>query len=227
VKKKQPREASIPPVKKKQPRKAKARRAAPKQPRRRAPAPRPRREQPLGAGVGDPFAVKRLGIPAQHSRARPGGQVREISWAHFGDLAQQLAVEIAAGFRPDVILGVVNGGVFIGSALTGPLGAEFHPLKFARQGRLMPVDRLPSLAGKRVLVVDDVSVSGQTLGRGRTLAEKAGALEVRTCALVVRPGRSHPDFFSIETEELVVFGWDYQLQAEGTAGAVDPGDAGV
>lgn len=177
--------------------------------------------------MGDPFAVKRLGIPARQSRARPGGQVREISWARFGELAQELAERIAAGFRPDVILGVVNGGVFIGSALTGPLSAEFHPLRFAREGKLTPVGRLPTLQGKRVLVVDDVSVSGRTLGRARTLADKAGASEVRTCALVIRPGRSRPDFFSIETEELVVFGWDYQLQAEDQAGTVDPGEVGV
>jgi hypoxanthine phosphoribosyltransferase len=150
----------------------------------------------------------------------------EISWAQFGDLAREMAERIAARFRPEVILGVVNGGVFLGGALAASLQAEFHSLKFSRPGRLAPGDRLPPLAHKRVLVVDDVTVSGRTLGGARALAERAGAAEARTAALVMRPGRSRPDFFALETDDLVVFGWDYALLAPGS-GSGDPGDVGV
>ena len=44
--------------------------------------------------------------------------------------------------------------------------------------------------------------------------------------LVVRPGGFRPDFHAIETDALILFGWDYQLDASG-GGPVDPGEVGV
>ena len=51
-------------------------------------------------------------------------------------------------------------------------------------------------------------------------AKEAGATEVRTATLVVRSDGFRPDFAALETEDLVVFPWDY----EPTTGAV--GSAG-
>jgi len=190
-----------------------------------------RAEQPLGVGVGDGFAVARLGMPPHLSRARPQKDVREIGWAAFGELARQLAGRIAPRFRPDLVLGIDKGGVFVGGALAAVLDAEFQPIRVkkrsrSRGGRGPSSGRLPSLAGKRVLVVDDVAQSGETLARAKVLAARAGAREVRSAVLVRRPGRSRPDWFAVETAELVVFGWDYQM--EQFAGAVgDPGETGV
>ena len=73
----------------------------------------------------------------------------------------------------------------------------------------------PDLSGKKVLVVDDVAASGATLAKARAVARKAGAREVRTAVLVVRPDGARPDFSFIETDELVLFGWDYQLDGAG------------
>jgi hypothetical protein len=42
---------------------------------------------------------------------------------------------------------------------------------------------------------------------------------------VVRPGGARPDWSAYETDELVLFAWDYQLDAG--AGPEDPGDVGV
>ncbi len=189
---------------------------------------RRRAEQPLGVGVGDGFAVARLGVPPRLSRARPQKDVREIGWAAFGEMARQLAGRIARRFRPDLVLGIVKGGVVVGGALAAALDAEFQPIRVKRRGdgRRPAPGRLPSLAGKRVLVVDDVAHSGETLAHARALATRAGAREVRTAVLVRRPGGSRPDWCAVETAELVVFAWDYQM--EHFAGAVgDPGETGV
>jgi hypothetical protein len=187
---------------------------------------RPRPEQPLGVGVGDAHAVRRLRIPPQQSRARPQSRVREISWAEFGDIARALAERIGRDFRPQVILGVVNGGVFVGGALAAALQAELLPVKIEKRSRIAG-ERLPSLAGKKVLAVDDVTSSGQTLGKATALALQAGAAEVRTAALVVRPRGNKTDFHAMETDEVVVFGWDYQLQGDPGPGPGDPGEVGV
>jgi len=158
--------------------------------------------------------------------------MREIGWAAFGEIARELAARIREEYRPTVVVGIARGGVFVGAALSTALGTEFYPIRIERRrrdARDLPhtIVELPELGGRRVLVVDDVAVSGATLAKARALAKKAGAGDVRTAVLVARPG-ARPDFFAMETEDLVVFGWDYQLDAgAGTGGPVDPGEVGV
>lgn len=192
-------------------------------PRRRARPRRPRAEQPLGVGVGDAFAVQRLNVPV---RARREDGLREVGWAEFGELARDLAGRVAAAFRPDLVLGIVNGGIFLGGALAVHLGAEFQSLRVRKFGRRSVPERPGDLTGRAVLVVDDVTVSGRTLGTACAAARKAGAREVRSAALVVRPDGHAADFHALNTRDLVVFGWDYQLQGA-APGAVDPGEVGV
>jgi hypothetical protein len=181
-------------------------------------------------GVADGFAVQRLGV----SRKAPKRAVREIGWAAFGEIARTLAAEIHEDFRPDVVLGVAKGGVFAGGALAAALQAEFHPVRIERRRRdpgAVPAGsvgaELPDLTGRRVLVVDDVAQTGATLAKARALARKKGARDVRTAVLVVRPRGARPDFSALETDELVLFGWDYQLEAAAAGAAEDPGEVGV
>jgi hypoxanthine phosphoribosyltransferase len=176
--------------------------------------------------VGDAFALRRLNVPPQRRHPGRGDGVREVGWSQFGEIARDLAERIGREFQPDVILGVVNGGVFLGGALAVPLRAEFHSIRVVKQGKQPIAEPVSSLAGKSVLVVDDVTVSGKTLAAASGAARKAGAREVRTAALVVRPDRNHSDFYALETKDLVVFGWDYQLHGA-AAGSGDPGEVGV
>jgi hypoxanthine phosphoribosyltransferase len=184
-------------------------------------------------GVADGFAMDRLAAPV-HARRGPKKAVREIGWAAFGEVARGFAAAIAQRFRPDVVVGVAKGGVFVGGALAASLGAEFYPVRIEKRRRdasPLPeaIVELPNLSRKKALVVDDVAASGATLAKARALARKAGAREVRTAALVVRPrGGARPDFSVLETDELVLFGWDYQLDGSGgSGGPVDPGEVGV
>jgi hypoxanthine phosphoribosyltransferase len=170
--------------------------------------------------------MERLNMPT--GRARSEAQVREVGWAEFGDLARALGDRIGAAFRPEVVLGIVNGGVFVGGALAPALRAEFHPVRVQKDGQRRSVpEPIPGLRGKAVLVVDDVIVSGATMKAACSAARRAGARELRTAALLVRPDGAHPDFHAIETKELVVFGWDYGLDQGVGPGSGDPGELGV
>ena len=174
--------------------------------------------------MADAFAVERMGgLPAQS-----GGAVRELTWLEFGAVVRDLAAQIAAKFQPDVVLGVARGGIFVGGALAAPLRAEFLPVrveKRSRDRRAVPTFRVPEAKGRNVLVVDDVTASGQTLAKAKALAKRSGAKEIQAAALVVRPGGSRPEWFALETAQLIVFPWDYQLDASGPGG--DPGVVGV
>lgn len=203
-------------------------RAAPARKQRRRGPPTPD-SQPLGVGVADAFAIQRLSPGGTRRRHVP---VRELGWAAFGEVARALAATIARKFRPAVVIGVAKGGVFAGSAVATALGAEFYPLRVERRSRdNVPVAEarttLPDLDGKAVLIVDDVARSGATLAKARALAKKAGAREVRTAVLVTRPDGARPDFAALETDQLVLFAWDYQLDGSGGGGSVDPGEVGV
>lgn len=181
-------------------------------------------------GVADGFAMKRLKAPARLTRT-PKKAMREIGWAAFGEVARALAATIAEDFRPDTVVGIAKGGVFVGGALAAALQADFQPVRMEKRRRdaaPMPEtkEQLPDLSGRRVLVVDDVANSGSTLARARALCRKAGAREVRTAVMVKRPGGARPDFHALETDELILFGWDYQLEGAASA-AVDPGEVGV
>ncbi len=146
-------------------------------------------------------------------------------------MARALSAAIAREFRPTVVVGVAKGGVFAGSAVATALGAEFYALRVERRSRdatplANAITTLPDLTGEAVLVVDDVARTGATLAKARALVKKAGAKDVRTAVLVTRPDGARPDFAAFETDELVLFGWDYQLDGAG-GGGVDPGEVGV
>lgn len=161
----------------------------------------------------------------------PKRAVRELGWAAFGEVARVFAGRIALKFRPAVVVGIAKGGVFVGGAIAAVLGTDFYPVRIEKRRRdpaPLPeaLVELPDLSGKKVLVVDDVAATGATLARARALARKAGAKEVRTAVLVARPQGARPDFAAFETDALVLFGWDYQLDDTGS-GPIDPGEVGV
>jgi hypothetical protein len=195
-------------------------------------------DEPIGMGLADAYALQRLKAPAAMKSA-PKKAMREVGWAAFGEIARQLAARISKRFRPDAVLGIAKGGVFVGSAVASALGADFFPVRVEarrRDASSAPEasDQFPDLKGKRVLVVDDVCQSGATLAKARRQAKKSGAKEVKSATLVVRPGGARPDFHALETDELVLFGWDYQLDqtdeidlGADVADETDPGDVGV
>jgi len=148
--------------------------------------------------------------------------VRELTWAQFDRLVTAMARQIKRSFRPDAVVGVAHGGVFVGGAVAGALQAEFFPVRISRRSRDRVERRRPrlygqipkELKGRRVLLVDDVAASGDTLELARALLERVGAKATRTATLVAREGAYVPDWTALTTQELVVFPWDYQPVVE-------------
>jgi uncharacterized protein len=145
---------------------------------------------------------------------------REIlSWEQFGAAARKLAETVAAdGFRPDAIIGIARGGLPLAGALgyaldiktLGSLNVEFYTGVGATLEApvvLPPTLDRESLAGKSILLVDDVADSGRTLHLVVELL-RAGGGEVRTVCLYSKPTTvEEPDYVWRRTSRWIAFPW--------------------
>lgn len=155
-------------------------------------------------------------------RSGSHSSARELSWAQFDRVVQQLARELGKKFRPEAVVGVAHGGVFVGGALASALKVEFYPVRISRRSRDQGVAAAPKLSGvmpkelkgRRVVIVDDIAASGDTLELASELAKVAGAKAVATTALVCRPRGFKPDFFWENSGTFFVFPWDYDLSTD-------------
>ncbi|PXY34299.1 phosphoribosyltransferase [Prauserella coralliicola] len=118
----------------------------------------------------------------------------ELTWELFGTASRELATQAAdSGFRPDLILSIARGGLFVAGALGYALdvknlhvmNVEFYTGVDQRLDlpvMLPPVPNAVDLAGATVLVADDVADTGATLKLVRDFCADQVA-EVR-CAVV-------------------------------------------
>jgi uncharacterized protein len=145
---------------------------------------------------------------------------REIlTWDEFGEAARSLAGDVLrSGFRPDVVIAIARGGLLIAGAIAyalgtkacGSINVEFYSGIDERLPEPVlhpPMLDAPALAGKRVLLVDDVSDSGRTLAKVLAIIRDEGA-EVRTATLYTKSQTVLvPDFDYRRTDDWIVFPW--------------------
>jgi uncharacterized protein len=149
--------------------------------------------------------------------------VLPISWEDFHGLCKALAVAIAP-FAPEVVLPVGRGGYYPGALLAHMLQVEVYPVRLSR--RVNDVARYeapqwlqepPGLVeGRRVLVVDEISSSGDTLRMVRERALELGASEVRGAVLYAHTwGTDEPDYIALISDALLMNPWDREILCGG------------
>jgi hypoxanthine phosphoribosyltransferase len=142
-----------------------------------------------------------------------------LGWLEFGEAARHLARDVAhSDFDPEVVIAIARGGLLLAGAIAyaldvkscGALNVEFYSgvnERLPAPIMLPPMLDEPSLSGKRVLLVDDVSDSGRTLAMVVELLRAAGA-DLRTVVLYTKPGTVHvPDFTWRTTSRWIAFPW--------------------
>lgn len=147
---------------------------------------------------------------------------RELSWAELDRVVQQLSLQISKKFKPEAVVGVAHGGVFVGGALAGALKVKFYPVRLSRRSRDGSWAGAPKLSGvipkelkgRRVVIADDIASSGDTLALAIRLVKAAGAKAIATTTLVCRPKGFKPDFFWENSAVFFVFPWDYDLASD-------------
>jgi len=141
------------------------------------------------------------------------------SWEDVERLSEKLAQKIIeSGFEPDLVVAISRGGFDPARILCDQLGirrlasvqVEFYSgvQDTAEKPRIVyPLNA--DVRGKRVLLVDDVSDTGDSLmlAKEHVLAGSPGELKVAT--LHIKPWTSlRPDYHASETEAWIVYPWE-------------------
>jgi hypoxanthine phosphoribosyltransferase len=141
------------------------------------------------------------------------------SWHQIYELLLNLASTVRkTGFEPEIIVGVSRGGWpparVMSDLLENPklanVAAEFYIGVAETNGK--PVITQPvsvSVKGKKVLVVDDVADTGESLRLVRSHLEEQGATEVKTATIYYKPWSVIiPDYYKKETRSWIIFPWE-------------------
>jgi hypoxanthine phosphoribosyltransferase len=149
--------------------------------------------------------------------------IRPISWDDFHGLTKALAVAVAP-WRPEVVLPVLRGGAYPGALLAHILQVEVYPVRLTRrvddvvvrESPLWLVEPPAAVAGRRVLVVDEMCSTGETITLVRERALALGAAGARTATLYAHTwGAGVPDYVGLITDELVLNPWDREVYRDG------------
>ncbi len=149
--------------------------------------------------------------------------VLPISWEDFHAICKALALAVSR-FEPQVLLPIGRGGYYPGTLLAHLLQVELHPVRLSRRVNDVVCYDTPqwileppaAVRGCRVLVVDEVSSSGETLRMAKEKCLSLGALEVRSAVLYAHTwGAEVPDTIGIITDKLVLNPWDREILKDG------------
>jgi hypothetical protein len=142
-----------------------------------------------------------------------------LSWGDVQRLSETLADSVtASGFQPDVIVAVSRGGFDPARILSDQLGvrmlASLQVVYYSGVNEksdapevLYPLNA--DVRGLKVLVVDDVADSGNSLRLVKEYVEGLGAVEVRVATLHHKPWSVfRPDYFAEDVDKWVIYPWE-------------------
>jgi uncharacterized protein len=149
--------------------------------------------------------------------------VLPISWDDFVAICKGLALAVAP-FEPDVILGVARGGLYPATLLSHMLQAELYPIRITRRFRDAVVHDQPvwlvrppaTVAGQKVLIVDEICSAGKTITLVQDEVRQLGARESRSAVMYAHErGTDIPDYIGIISDALILNPWDREVVRDG------------
>jgi hypoxanthine phosphoribosyltransferase len=139
---------------------------------------------------------------------------RKLDWEEYSRLCQLIAARARSELDPDAVVGIAKGGVVVGATVSSLLSKDFFPIKFSRRVNDRVVRKRPKLIvpptahleGKKVLLLDDLSVTGETMKAAVRHIKTHRPREITT-AVLVRQGNYSPDYYAIYSRQKVTFPW--------------------
>lgn len=142
-----------------------------------------------------------------------------LSWQEVYTLTLQLSERIvSSGFKPDIIVGIARGGWIPARILSDVLYMESlqnirieYYTDVGVKGREPKITQplTGSLEGKKVLIVDEVADTGDSLYHAIEHVRKLGVAEQRSAVLHLKPkSRVKPDYYMVQTASWTVYPWE-------------------
>jgi len=146
-------------------------------------------------------------------------QLLHVSWDDVQSLAEEIARQIQeSGYMPDVIVAVSRGGFDPARILCDQLGIkrlaslQIEYYRDINESSSNPEIVFPlntEVPDKSILIVDDVSDTGDSLRVARDHVLERGASEVRVATLHVKPWtKFRPDFSASVVESWIIYPWE-------------------
>ncbi len=134
---------------------------------------------------------------------------------------------LRSGFVPDVIVGISRGGWvparvlcdLLNAPVLASIGVAFYT-GVGEVGRRPMLTQPLSVAvlGKKVLLVDEVADTGESLKLAKEQLVTEGAKEVRTVTMYTKPWSIiEPDFHEKKTSSWIVFPWETEETIQSVA----------
>jgi hypoxanthine phosphoribosyltransferase len=141
-----------------------------------------------------------------------------LAWEDIMEQVEQLASKIEKTYSPDMIVGILRGGLFVANLLSDILGIdEVHPLGLKSyrgvgergEVKIYHWPKLPPLESRSVLLVDDVSDEGKTLQTAiNRIILPLGPMMVKTAVLHIKPWTTfHPNYYVVVTSSWILYPW--------------------
>ena len=149
--------------------------------------------------------------------------MKEISWEEFHQMCKRLAQKISQDDF-DIILGIARGGLYPATLIAGMLRKEVYPIRITRRENdkvkwekpIWKVDVPSNVKSKKVLIIDDVSDSGETLSIVSKRAREKRAKKVKTAVFLLHSrSKSKPNYSALNSDQCIVFPWDTQILVDG------------
>ncbi len=141
-----------------------------------------------------------------------------LAWDDIMQQVDDLASKIEKTYAPDMIIGILRGGLFVANLLSDILGIdEVHPLGLKSYRGVMDRGevtiyhwpKLPPLNERAILLVDDVSDEGKTLQTALSrIILPLSPKTVRAAVLHIKPWTTfRPDYYVMVTGSWILYPW--------------------
>ena len=150
--------------------------------------------------------------------------VHPISWEDFHGICKGLAQAVSS-YSPEIILAIGRGGSYPGTLLAHILQVEIYPVRLSRRVNDIVKYKQPrwyvrpprAVFDRRVLIVDEICGSGETIRMVKGKAEDQGAKDIRSAVLYAHTwGVSVPDYIGLISDALILNPWDREILKNGT-----------
>jgi uncharacterized protein len=149
--------------------------------------------------------------------------VLPISWEDFHALCKGLAAALAP-IQLEIILPIGRGGYYPGTLIAHILQLEVYPIRLSRRVNDIVIHASPqwlleppaAVKDRRIVIVDEICATGETLLLAKEKALQLGAASVRTAVLYAHTRNTDtPDYIGLISDSLILNPWDREVYRDG------------